>query len=54
MLMDALIDNFADKTQIHKYISYLLNNEKEELLKTGYFDKQLRNHPSKKIGRAHV
>ena len=46
MLMDALIDDFANTTQIHKYMSYLLNNEREELLKTGYFDKQLQHNPA--------
>ena len=41
-----LVDKLNDKTQIHQYISSLFDKQREELLKTGYFDKQLQQNPA--------
>ena len=49
-----IVEEFDDKQQIHQYISHLLDNEKEQLLKTGYFDKQLQNNTASFIHKNYV
>ena len=49
-----IVEEFDDKQQIHQYISHLLDNEKEQLLKTGYFDKQLQNNAASFIHKNYV